>query len=291
MSKNNKEPAFEAIHGDCVEAMRLLAPGIVDLAICDWPYNIGVGYLYYEDSKPRRAYLKWCSDVVAGIRNTLTATGSLWLFCPSETVADIDVMCRNQHNLYMRDWVAWGFGFGVHCEKKFSRCHAHILHYSKHRTKFTFNKAAVAVPSDRQTLYKDKRAVAGGKTPGNVWALTREQMDRELPAAGDVWYESRICGTFGERQAHCPNQIPQAVLDRIILATSNPGELVMDPCAGTFSAGVASLRHGRRFIGMDIDATSVKAGLARMEKLATEQVNPVQPGLFDKTTKQKRKKK
>jgi len=252
--------------GDALERMRKLPYGTVDLCIHDPPYNIGYpGYASYNDNKPAAAYFGWYRDMLAGIKRSLSPTGQLWIFAPDESVSEIDIMCRNEFGLFKRNHCIWGMGFGVHCEKKFSRGHVHILNFTVHKTKFTFNADAVRVPSDRQAIYGDKRAVAGGKTPSNVWVLTRAEMDKVLPLNGDVWYESRICGTFGERKNHCPNQIPLLILQRIISATSNPGDLVMDPCAGTFSTGAAAIGLGRRFVGFDIDPVSAQEGEKRLQ--------------------------
>ncbi len=85
-----------------------------------------------------------------------------------------------------------------------------------------------------------------------------DQIEQAIPADSDTWAISRICGTYKERKAHSPNQIPIAIMERIVLSTSNSNELVLDPFMGTGSAGIACMRHNRQYLGYDISRTCVE---------------------------------
>src|SRR5262249_51242189 len=146
-------------------------------------------------------------------------------------------------------WVIWFYTFGVHCTLKFTRSHAHLFHFVKDRKSFTFNAKEIRVPSARQLVYADKRAVPGGRTPDDTWmtppplppdvptrdgfVLRPQDIPDKFPPHSDVWFFSRVAGTFGERRGWHGCQMPEQLLGRIIRACSNPGDLVLDPFGGS----------------------------------------------------------
>lgn len=251
---------------DCVTAMHRLPKGSAQLISCDPPFNIGHPYDAYEDNKSYEQYMAWTREWIAAAYQALHKHGSFWIFAPDEWVSEIDVLCKREFHLRKRNHIVWTFTFGVACQKKFSRSHCHILYYTKAATKFTFNAEVLRVPSARQLVYNDKRQNPKGKLPDATWMLLEEQLAPHMTPDRDTWLVSRICGTFKERQHHSPNQIPLPVMERIVLATSNKGDLVVDPCCGTGSTGVACALHERNFIGYDVSDTCVKQSLKRIEK-------------------------
>jgi site-specific DNA-methyltransferase (adenine-specific) len=263
-------PHFRFLRGDCLQVIpEKTDAGFCKLAIVDSPYNMGKSYSSYHDDKPSAEFRAWLEQRLAAALKALHSHGTMVVFLPDEWAADFDVWLRNSMRVYRQSWLIWSFGFGVACQKNFSRSHCHILRYTKAKTRFTFNADAVRVPSDRQLVYGDKRAAAKGKLPNDTWLLTKEQIDKVLPSDGDVWYESRICGSFHERREHSPNQIPLPIMERIVLACSDPGDWVLDPFSGTFTTGVACKLHNRSFIGIDIDETCVKQGMERVKSATT----------------------
>lgn len=264
MSKSNRLTCTVTC-ADCIKAMSQIGEA-VNLVCADPPYGFGAAYDAYKDNLPFSEYMTWTEKWLSACARVLHKHGSLWVFYPNELVSDVDVFVRHTLGLHRRGWITWAYGFGVCCQKNFSRGHANILYYTKTKSRFTFNAAPVRVPSDRTLVYGDKRAAAAGKLPNDVWVLTKSQMDAILPADSDVWYMSRVCGTFHERKKHSPNQIPVALMERIVLACSNPGDLVLDPFSGSASTGVACALHQRNFLGYDISKTCVREGRARIQK-------------------------
>lgn len=264
MAKKAKHPRLEVRKADCLGGL----PGLAakgqkpTLIIADPPYNQGMPYEAYVDRKSHTEYMSWTKRWVRESWAALAPHGSLWVFAPDEWVSEIDVFAKTL--MYKRQHVIWAFTFGQKCSKKFSRSHCHLLWYTKAKTKFTFNADAVKVPSARQLVYNDKRAVAGGKPPDDTWMLLKDQLEPYMGRDKDTWLESRICGTFKERHKHSPNQIPVPVMARIVAACSNKGELVVDPFAGTCSSGVACAALGRDWIGFDLSPTCVSAGKKRL---------------------------
>lgn len=260
-----------AVKRDCVAAFTAMRHQLPDrrpiptLIIADPPYNMGVPYEAYADNKSYDEYMSWTRDWMYHASRTLHRHGSLWVFVPDEWVSEVDVLARTQLNLFKKQHVIWAYTFGVKCTKKFSRSHCHLLWFTKTKSAFTFNADAVKVASARAAVYKDKRAVAGGKPPDDTWMLLKDQLEPYMGADKDTWLESRVCGTFKERKKHSPNQIPVPLMERIVLACSNPGDLVVDPFAGTGSSGVACAKHGRNWQGYDLSATCVAESNRRIK--------------------------
>jgi site-specific DNA-methyltransferase (adenine-specific) len=160
----------------------------------------------------------------------------------------------------------WHYTFGQQTKKKFAKSHTHILYFTKDEGEFTFNADAVRVASARQTTYADKRANSKGKLPDDVWYLRpQETPEPFFDEAGDTWNVSRVCGTFKEREGWHGCQMPISVLNRIVLASSNPGDLVLDPFNGSGTTVVAAAMLGRNYFGIDQSEEYVKFASTRLE--------------------------
>jgi DNA modification methylase len=218
--------------GDCLDELPKLKN--VRLVFADPPYNIGVDYGNGKksDTMPADKYLAWCNDWITKSANTLTKDGSFWLMVPDEYAEHFAVM-MNDTGLHRRAWIKWYETFGNNLPNNFNRTSRHIFYYVVNPKRFVFNPDAVTRPSARQEKYNDKRAVEGGK----IW--------------DDVWQIPRVTGTSKERMPDFPTQLPLQMLLAIVGCASEPGDLVVDPFAGSGTTGVASKQLKRRFVGIE----------------------------------------
>ncbi len=256
----------EVVVGDCVRELAKLPAGCADLVFADPPFNIGYDYDLYDDRRAKGDYLAWADTWLAQAVRVLKPTGSLFLAIGDEFAAEHKVRLDGL-GLHLRNWIVWHYTFGVNCQRKFNRSHAHIFYYTKHPRDFTFNADAVRVPSARQTTYADRRANPVGKLPDDTWVLRPQETDEHFQADADTWYVSRVCGTFKERTGH-PCQMPEAVLERIIRVATDPGELVVDPFAGSGTTLAVAKKLGRSFLGVELSedyADGVRDRLERIE--------------------------
>lgn len=267
--KKGKPLRCAAYAGDCVAIIpEKLDPKSAHLAILDPPYNLGKNYDAYDDRKPIDECLAWFGKRLDQVRLAMHPSGTMWVFVNDGLVSEVDVLAKFM-GFHKRSRVVWYYTFGVNHAKNFTPSHTHLLRYSKSRSKFTFNPDGIRVPSSRQLKYKDKRANPKGRLPDNTWVLFPEQIPDSFDPAGDTWLASRVCGTFNEREPHSPNQIPVPIMERIVLSTSNPGDLVLDPFMGSGSAGVAAKLHGRAYVGIDVSKTCVLESEKRIAKVQT----------------------
>ncbi|MBA4062860.1 MAG: site-specific DNA-methyltransferase [Isosphaera sp.] len=240
----------EVVTGDCVEVLGRLPAGCADLVFADPPFNIGYDYDVYDDRRGKADYLAWADRWLAAAVRVLKPTGAFFLAIGDEFAAEHKVRL-DALGLTLRNWIVWHYTFGVSCTKKFNRSHAHIFYHVRDAKRCTFNADGVRVPSARQTTYADRRANSAGKLPDDTWVLRPQESGEHFRAGDDTWFVSRVCGTFRERTGH-PCQMPEAVLDRIIRVATNPGDLVVDPFAGSGTTLAVAKKLGRRFLGVEL---------------------------------------
>ncbi|MFW6039257.1 MAG: DNA-methyltransferase, partial [bacterium] len=217
---------------------------------------------------------------------------------------------QREGKLLFRNWIIWHYTFGQRCKVKFNRSHAHLFYCvgsaaltpARKRGKasngevtykprndlvknppFTFHYDEVALPSARMTTYNDKRTNPRGKLPDDTWYLRRfpslaDWHPRPQEAQGDsglfnpdedTWCQSRLCGTFHERTGH-PCQLPEALLERIVRVSSNAGDLVFDPFAGSGTTLAVAKRLGRDYLGCEMSEQYAEQVRERLDGVEIE---------------------
>ena len=253
------------ITGDCLAVLAEQPAASVDLVFADPPFNIGYEYDVYHDRRAGGDYLAWTEAWLTAVRRVLKPTGSVFVAIGDEYAAEHKVRL-DAIGLTMRNWIIWHYTFGVSCKKKFNRSHAHIFYYVADPNRFTFNADPVRVPSARMTTYADRRANPVGKLPDDTWILRPQATGDYFQPEADTWNVPRVCGTFKERLNH-PCQMPEAVLERIIRAASNPGDLVLDPFAGSGTTLAVAKKLGRRALGVELSEEYADAVRMRLQQI------------------------
>ncbi|MCC7084935.1 MAG: site-specific DNA-methyltransferase [Pirellulales bacterium] len=281
-----KLPLDCVLNRDCVAGLAELPTGLVQLAFADPPFNIGYEYDVYEDRKQADDYLGWCRQWIAELHRVLTDDGAFWLAIGDEFAAELKLIAQREVGFTIRSWVVWYYTFGVNCKKKFSRSHAHLFHFVKNATQFTFHDQEIRVPSARQLVYGDGRANPAGRLPDDTWIVPPravEMMDGErtftlrpqdLPQGfrpdEDTWYFPRVAGTFKQRAGWHGCQMPEQLLGRIVRSCSNAGDTILDPFGGSGTTLAVAKKLHRHFLGFELSAeyavnlekrlASIKAG-------------------------------
>lgn len=236
------------ITGDCVDVLQNLDSESADLVVADPPYNIGIDYGKGRAADRRGDYDAWCEQWISLCSRVLKPHGSLWVISGQEHGAHIDIAIQ-RCGMTVRNRITWHETFGVYCHRKFGRCSRPIYYAVKDPKHFTFNREAVTVPSARQLKYNDRRAAPGGKIMGDVW---------EIP---------RVCGTFKERVPGVPTQLPESLVERIISVSSNPGDTVLDPFAGSGTICAVSKRLSRNTVGIEISVDYANIAMRRVREV------------------------
>lgn len=246
--------------GDCIQVMHGWQGTVVDLVFADPPYNIGLRYDHYDDNLTPEEYLTWSHSWLRAVWGVLRWGGTFWLAISNRWQAELKILAQGV-GFTWRDTVVWHYTFGPRQESKFTPSWV-ALHYLVKvqpggHTPYTWNAEdpELRVPSDRQLKYNDARANPRGKLPNNIWSYG--YVAEDLDPMGNVWLASRVCGTFKERTAH-PCQMPEAVLNRVIRATSNPGDVVLDPFCGSGTTLASALKLGRKAVGIELSEAYLK---------------------------------
>jgi site-specific DNA-methyltransferase (adenine-specific) len=264
--------------GDCIKTMAASDEASVNLVFADPPYNIGFKYDQYEDDRDDHDYVQWTYQWIDGCVRLLKPTGSMYILIGDEYAAETRLHLKKlekERKLVLRNWIIWHYTFGQNCKLKFNRSHAHLFYcvgsaafgdWSIDKPPFAFNKREVAIPSARQTTYGDARANPTGKLPDDTWYLRPQETQGEyFKPEDDVWYQSRLCGTFRERVGWHPCQLPEALLERIIKLSSHRNDVVFDPFVGSGTTLAVAARLGRRWTGCELSPDYAKKATERVK--------------------------
>jgi adenine-specific DNA-methyltransferase len=243
--------------GDCHAVLRQLPDASVDLAFADPPYNIGKKFDGEPDRWPSlQAYWDWCYTWLELLIGKLKPTGSLYLMSSTQAIPALDLWLRDRLTILSR--IVWHYdSSGVQARRYFGSMYEPILFAVKDPESYTFNPEAIEVEARTGAVRKLIDYRKDVPTPYS---------SKKVP--GNVWYFSRVRYRMPEYEEH-PTQKPESLLERIILASSNVGDLVLDPFAGSFTTCAVASRLDRRCIGIERSETYFKIGLRRLN-VATE---------------------
>ncbi|MCH8260879.1 MAG: site-specific DNA-methyltransferase [Planctomycetes bacterium] len=252
-----RNPDTRVYVGDCRDVLAFLPDkGSVDLIFADPPFNWDVPYDEWDDGMPRAEYERFTFDWLDACIEALAPHGSLWINIPDDTAAET-VLHLKRRGLTMINWCIWHFRFGQNRTSSFILSKAHVLHFAKNPDDRIWNPDAVLEPSDRATVYFDRRTMA-------------KENNKGMRVPMDVWYGQywgRVQGNNKERRHGHHNQIPEAYLERIIHACSNKGDLVLDPFLGSGTTSTVARALGRRSIGIEYSAIHAKSAWERIVDL------------------------
>jgi site-specific DNA-methyltransferase (adenine-specific) len=244
-------PSYRVVCDDSMVQLPKVPARSARLAFADDRYNIGIDYGggAKADRLPRQQYLDRCGAWMKAVARTLTADGSLWALINDESAAEFNLLLEAA-GLHLRQWLVWYEGFGQNHANGFNRTHRHLLWAVVNPQRFVFRREGVSRASDRQAVYRDRRADPNGKT-----------LDSVLGADGSI---PRLTATCAERLEGFPTQLPLALLRPIIACASDPGDLVLDPFSGSATTGHAALESGRRYLGIEQNPDYAKRSRQRL---------------------------
>ena len=228
--------------GDCLDLMKDIGTETVDLIVTDPPYNLFKDYGNDSDKRAHSEYLTFTRQWLKEAERVLKRTGTLYLFMGVRYISYIYQILEQELELKFNSWITWCYTQGIGKTKGFSPRHDDILMFTKSKD-FTFNLDCVRIP---QKYYRSVNNMRGAN-PGNVWEF------------------SHVHYCQANRQDH-PTQKPEALFERMILASSNTGDLVLDPFCGSGTALRVCQQLHRRGIGIEINNDYVEIIKGRLSK-------------------------
>lgn len=254
----SRKEASTIYQGDCLTILKeTVAPNSIDLIFADPPYNIGKTFGDFEDRWPSdKNYAEWCQRWLSLCLEKLKPTGSMYVMTSTQAMPHIDLWLREHCTVLSR--IIWHYdSSGVQARRFYGSLYEPILHCVKDQKRYTFNAADIEVEAKTGAI----RKLIDYRKP-----IPEPYKTTKVP--GNVWYYPRVRYRMPEYEEH-PSQKPESLLERIIKASSNESDLVLDPFAGTFTTCSVAQRLGRRSIGIELNTEYVKIGLRRLG-IATE---------------------
>ena len=272
-------PTHGVILGDNLDVLKQLPTGSIDLVYIDPPFGtqqtrrlqsirtgqgertrVGFGgrlyqwevvsALEYRDDMSLDAYLSFLGERLSEMHRVLTPTGSLYLH--------LDFHAAHYGRLMLDDIfgddrflneIIWAYDYGGRARDKWPRKHDNILLYSKSGN-WTFNRDEIdRIPYMAPGLVGPEKA-ARGKLPTDVWWMT-------------------IVPTNSRERTGYPTQKPRKLLERIVTASTNPGDMVADFFCGTGTTAVAAAGLGRRYLAVDSNPEAISITRERLAAVPT----------------------
>lgn len=269
MNNNNSM----AILGDSLSVLKKMIDKSVQLIFADAPYNIGKDFGNNSDKWDSvHAYIEWCKTWIDECMRVLSDNGTMYFMTATQHMPYLDVFASEKYNVLCR--IIWSYdSSGVQSKKMYGSLYEPILMISKtSKASYTFNYEDILI--EAKTGAK-RKLIDYRKNPPQPYS------SQKVP--GNVWDFSRVRFKMGEYENH-PTQKPEALLERIIKASSNPGDVVLDPFSGSFTTSAVAVRLGRVGIGIDLNEEYYEMGLRRtgitmtrngksLEKVKTRKTN------------------
>lgn len=244
--------ASMAVLGDSLRVLRQMKNGSVQLIFADAPYNIGKDFGNGSDTWPSvREYVAWCKAWINECMRVLSENGTLYLMTATQHMPYLDVFASEKYNVLCR--IVWAYdSSGVQSKKMFGSLYEPILMLAKSaKASPTFNAEDILVEAKTGAR---RKLIDYRKDPPQPYNT------RKVP--GNVWNFNRVRFKMDEYENH-PTQKPEALLERIVRASSNPGDVVLDPFAGSFTTSAVAVRLGRVAVGIELNEAYYEIGLRR----------------------------
>lgn len=228
------------------------------LVVTSPPYNIGKAY---ERRESLPSYVQQQRAVIEQAVRILHPQGSIcWQignYVEKGEVAPLDIILYpifRELGLKLRNRIIWHFDHGLHCTKRLSGRYETILWFTK-TDDYVFNLDPIRIPQK----YPSKKHYKGP----NAGRVSSHPLGKN---PGDVWVIPNVKHNHVEKTEH-PCQFPVELIERLVLALTNPGDLVVDPYAGVGSSVLAAEKNGRVGIGCDTSVKYVHTASTRLRLL------------------------
>lgn len=226
------------IKGDCLELLKRIPDNSVDMTFADPPFNLKKKYNGYKDSLEFKEYIEWCDEWIGEMVRITKPTGSIFVHNIPKWLSYY-VKLLNEHANF-KHWIAW-YAPTSPMGKSLQPAHYGVLFYVKDSKKTKIYE--IRMPHERERKSDYLRKDYGGKKAG---------LHPFGPLISDVWTDIHRIKHNKYRDEH-PCQLPVPLLERLILMTTDEGDIVLDPFVGTGTTAVAAKKLGRKYIGFDLD--------------------------------------
>ncbi|MGI5869974.1 MAG: DNA-methyltransferase [Kiritimatiellia bacterium] len=254
--------------GDCVAWMKTLPDESVDLVFADPPYNISKAE--WDTFASQEKYIQFSIEWIEQAARLLKPTGTLFVCGFSEILADV----KHPASKFFRScrWIVWHYKNKANLGNDWGRSHESILHFRKSK-EFTFNIDAIRIPYNEHTLRYPSHPQAASSQYGKGRKDDRWRPNQRgakpkdvLDIPQDFIELPTTCNGMHEKTPH-PTQKPEELLRKLVLASSNPGDTVLDPFCGSGTTPVCAEQLGRKWLACDLSPEYLGWAVDRIERV------------------------
>jgi DNA modification methylase len=234
--------SIRVVPGDALVELGKIADDSVDVVIADPPYNLGKDFGNNTDDHSFQDYMAFSEAWLRDCRRILKASGTLYVFMGVRFISYLYGILDQRLGLHFNSWICWHYTQGLGKTKGLSPRHDDILMFTKSAA-FKFNLDAIRIP---QKYYRERNNMRGANP-------------------GDVWKFSHVHYCHPNRQDH-PTQKPEGLIERMVLASTNEGDVVVDPFAGSGTTPRVCQQLGRSCTAIEINpdfAAAIEKRLAQ----------------------------
>ncbi|MCC6125787.1 MAG: site-specific DNA-methyltransferase [Pirellulales bacterium] len=243
---------IDVIVGDALVELGKIDSDSVDLIVADPPYNLGKDYGNNHDVRGVDEYLVFSRKWLREAHRILRPTGTIYVFMGFRFISHLYDILDRELGMFFNSWIVWHYTQGMGKTRGFSPRHDDILMFTK-STRFKFFLDNVRVP---QKFYRERNNMRGAN-PGDVWTFSHVHYCNE------------------NRQNH-PTQKPEGLVERMVLASTDENDLVVDPFAGSGTTLRVCQQIARRAIGIEINPEYAEMTRRRLsvEFLGFDSIDP-----------------
>lgn len=255
------------IYSKSSELMGEVPDESVDLIVTSPPYNIDIKYgnktekgkitaskaVKYSDKMEESKYREFLRSVFDECKRVLKKDGSIWINIKNRySNGEITTPFWIQEyfsDCTLKNLIIWNFDWGGSTNKRFAPRYEFVFWFTKDKNNYKFNLSDVSIPA---VNYRPDRYKSQLKNPSDVWRIPM------------------VSGNFLERTGH-PAQYPEKLVERIILAGTNRGDIVLDPFMGSGTTAVVAKKLGRKYIGYEIVPEYIEMSNTRLSNVVEEE--------------------
>tara|TARA_Y100000310_G_scaffold329694_1_gene400020 strand:+ start:609 stop:1358 length:750 start_codon:yes stop_codon:yes gene_type:complete len=239
----------DLIQGDCFEELKKLPDNSIDLIVVDPPYGIN-----YKDWDKLDNFIKFTEAWVKECFRILKDDGSFYSFMDWRNVSEFKLLLDKYGTI--KNWITWHRTKGRNSSDNYKSTKEEILYYIKGK-KYKWNEQKML----KKHVFPYKK---DGKPRG--WFTNEDGIKCRWTGLGNVWFYTVPFWNMPEYVKH-PSQKPEMMIERIILSSSNEGDIVLDPFVGSGTTCVVAKKLNRSYIGIEISEEYCKTAETRIKAI------------------------
>ncbi|MFH1239581.1 MAG: DNA methyltransferase [bacterium] len=247
------------ILGDSLAGMKRVPSRCIDLIFADPPYNMGKDFGNSSDKRSKKEYLNWTDTWLKQARRILKNTGSIYVCCDWEYSGKIQQIMEKY--FLIKNRITWRREKGRGARTNW-KSNMEDIWFAVAGKDYTFNIEEVKIKKEVLAPYR-----FGGKGgPPKDWVEENGERYR-YTCPSNIWQDMVVpFWSMPENTPH-PTQKPEKLLERIIMASSNKGDLILDPFLGSGTTAVVAKKLGRNYIAFEINKDYIRLTMKRLNRI------------------------